>query len=327
MKDLTIKEAVLKTLEDNKKAMTYMEVFEYIKTNRLYEWVTGKTPSDTVSSTLGNFIRKNDSRVKRIKSNRVFVYYLSKYEQEISFENIDDIKEEQGTNNKSNRTYHERDLHKLLASFLKNQNIFTKTILHEQSNRSEGHQKWIHPDMVGVKLVKLKNEKSNALREIISKKDAFQIYSYEIKKSINSDYELKQYFFQAVSNSSWSNYGYLVALEINDNLNEELERLNKSFGIGIIELSANVFESKILFPARYRELDFQTIDKLCNSNEGFETFVHKNECLLSAEDKFYDATLTDFNAFCDDYFGENDDDEIKKYCEKRHIPYDYDDQE
>ena len=34
-----------------------------------------------------------------------------------------------------------------------------------------------------------------------------------------------------------------------DNLLEEMSRLNQSFGIGIIELNANPFQSKILFPA------------------------------------------------------------------------------
>ena len=45
----------------------------------------------------------------------------------------------------------------------------------------------------------------------------------------------------------------------------EMERLSQSFGIGIIELSANPYESKILFTANFKELDFKTIDKLLTS--------------------------------------------------------------
>lgn len=37
--------------------------------------------------------------------------------------------------------------------------------------------------------------------------------------------------------SSWANYGYLVALEISDSLKDEMQRLNQSFGISIIELT------------------------------------------------------------------------------------------
>lgn len=43
--------------------------------------------------------------------------------------------------------------------------------------------------------------------------------------------------FQAVSNSSWANEGYLVVLqEIDSEVLSELRRLNQSFGIGVIKL-------------------------------------------------------------------------------------------
>ncbi len=45
---------------------------------------------------------------------------------------------------------------------------------------------------------------------------------------------LKNIIFQAVSKSSWANYGYLVALGNSDNLQDEMQRLHESFGIGII---------------------------------------------------------------------------------------------
>jgi hypothetical protein len=66
-----------------------------------------------------------------------------------------------------------------------------------------------------------------------------------------------------LSNSSWANFGYLVAFEINDDLMEEMERLNRSFGIGIIRLSAYSDDTTVLFPARKNELDYYMVDKLC----------------------------------------------------------------
>lgn len=77
--------------------------------------------------------------------------------------------------------------------------------------------------------------------------DTFKLSSFEIKNEINSDSELKKAFLQAVSNSSWANYSYLVALEFNGGLTEEMERLNQSFDIGIVELNANPYKSRILF--------------------------------------------------------------------------------
>ena len=63
-------------------------------------------------------------------------------------------------------------------------------------------------------LLKLKNKSSNSLMKVINQSDAFNLISYELKREIKSDYELKKCFFQAVSNSSWANYGYLVAFDI-----------------------------------------------------------------------------------------------------------------
>ena len=70
-------------------------------------------------------------------------------------------------------------------------------------------------------------------------KESIHIYSYELKRKIESDYQLKQYYFQALSNSSWANYGYLVAFEINEDLDEEMARLNNAFGIGIIQMQVD----------------------------------------------------------------------------------------
>ncbi len=150
--------------------------------------------------------------------------------------------------------------------------------MHEESkNSKDDTQKWAHPDIVGVKFTKLTSDITSRLLKTLEKKDSCEIISYELKKDINSDYELKKSYFQAVSNSSWANKGYLVAIDINTNLYQEIERLNKAFGIGVIKLSANPFESQILFQSSYRDLDYQTIDKLCHINEKYKEFVEQIE--------------------------------------------------
>ncbi|BAX79060.1 HTH domain-containing protein [Labilibaculum antarcticum] len=316
---MTIKEAILKILEDNKQAFTYLEVLEKIDTENYINWTNAKTPSDTIGAQLGHFIRQNDTRVKRVKGKKGFKYYLSKYENEL---NLSEIIEKEGEGKKvpKSKTYQERDLHILLSSYLKNQNTYSKTIFHEKSSNSkDNHQKWIHPDMIGINFLNLQNKSSNALLKVINKADAFDLISYELKKEIKSDYELKQCFFQAVSNSSWANYGYLVAIEISKNLLDEMERLNQSFGIGVIELNANPFESKVLFTSKYRELDFKTIDKLCEINTDFTKFIEKTEMLLTAEERYVKGTRMEFENFCDEYF--KTDSEIEKYCQEKNIPF------
>ena len=54
------------------------------------------------------------------------------------------------------KTYDERDLHKLLSSYLKNTGIYSKTIFHEQSTfGKDNNQTWTHPDIVGIRFLNL----------------------------------------------------------------------------------------------------------------------------------------------------------------------------
>jgi hypothetical protein len=315
---MTIKEAILKVLEEQKSALTYMEVHDKINEKNYIDWSNAKTPSDTVGAQLGHFIRQNDTRVKRVKGKKGFEYYLSKFENELNLSEIIEKETETKTVLKS-KVYQERDLHRLLSSYLKSQNTYSKTIFHEKSlNSKDDHQKWIHPDMIGINFLNLKNKSSNSLMKVINKSDAFNLISYELKREIKSDYELKKCFFQAVSNSSWANYGYLVAFDISKNLMDEMERLSQSFGIGIIELSANPYESKILFSSNFRELDFNTIDKLCEINKDFEKFINQTETMLIAPDKYLKGTRKEFEEFCDTFFAT--DSESEKYCKEKNIP-------
>lgn len=317
---MTIKDAILKVLEDNMGTYTYLQVLDLIDEHNYVDWTNAKTPSDTIGAQLGHFIRQNDSRVKRLKGKKGFEYYLSKYEDELNLSEI--IIKDTSTKKGASKKYQERDLHKLLSSYLKSQNIFSKTIFHEKSaNSKDDHQKWIHPDMIGINFLNLKNKSSNSLLKVINKADAFNLISYEVKREIKSDYELKKCFFQAVSNSSWSNYGYLVAFDITitKNLMDEMERLNQSFGLGIIELNANPYESKVLFQPKLKELDFKTMDKLCEINPEFEKFIAQTETMLTAPDKYIKGTKKEFEGFCDEYF--MTDSEIEKYCKEKNIPF------
>ena len=315
---MTIKEAILQSLEDLKGISNYMEVYDHIIENNYYDFKDAKTPASTISALLGDFIRLGDSRVKRIKGKGgTFSYYLTKYEKEIDIDDIV-ISSTETKTIKKEKTYQERDLHLLLSSYLNNQNLYSKTIFHEKSTGNDNHQKWIHPDMVGIDFLSLQSKSTQTLLKVINKSDTFKISSYEIKKEINTDYELKKTFFQAVSNSSWANYGYLVAFEISDSLNEEMERLSQSFGIGVIELKANLFESKILFPSKYKELDFKTIDKLCKINKDFDGFIEQIEKLLTASERYIKSTKRELVDFCDKFL--TNDTEIEKYCQEKNIP-------
>jgi len=317
---MTLKEAVIKSLEDINDITNYLVVLNHINENNYYDFGNAKTPGSTISAVLGSFIRDGDTRVKRIKqAGGNYSYYLTKNEQNIGIEILSGETETiTAKQTKINKSYEERDLHKLLSSYLKNTDTYSKTIFHEQSNGKDNNQIWTHPDMVGIKFLNLQTKASQNFLKSINRVDTFKLSSYELKREINSDSELKKAFFQAVSNSSWANYGYLVAFEFSDTLNEEMARLNQSFGIGIIELDANPYKSKILYPASFRELDFKTIDKLCKMNKEFEKFIEQTEKLMTASEKYSSGAEKELNEFCDKYFA--NDTEVEQYCIEKYIP-------
>jgi hypothetical protein len=320
---MTIKEAVLKSLEDINRPTYYLDIYNHIVENKYYDFTTAKTPAATISGTLSGFIINGDTRVKRIKQESGnYSYYLTKNEQNIGvdvFEAVTATTTATIQQKHKTKTYDERDLHKLLSSYLKNTGIYSKTIFHEQSTYGkDSNQIWTHPDMVGIRFLSLQTKASQNLIKTINRVDTFKLSSYELKKEINNDSELKKAFFQAVSNSSWANFAYLVAFEFSDSLTEEMERLNQSFGVGIIELNANPYRSKILFQAKYRDLDFKTIDKLCKINKEFEKFIEQTEKLMTAEEKYYKSTEKELEELCDFYFA--NDTEIEQYCIEKHIP-------
>ena len=216
-------------------------------------------------------------------------------------------------------SYKERDLHRLLSNYLSSQrNIFSKTIFHETSKKSDQNQKWIHPDMVGVSFSEFQDKATVALMKAADIKQYVDLYSFELKCSIHNDHELKEAFFQALSNSNWANFGYLVAFEINDDLMEEMERLNRAFGIGIIRLSPYETDTKIVFPARKNEVDYFTIDKLCRINPDFKRFMERTARVLNAQSEMLEDVKGGLIGFCDKGFSSEE--ELMQYCSEKNIP-------
>ena len=215
-------------------------------------------------------------------------------------------------------SYKERSLHRLLANNLQKRSILSKTIFHESSNRIDQAPKWVHPDMVGVEFNEFQESATRSLLKATETKEYVNLYSYELKRTIDNDHQLKEYFFQALSNSSWANYGYLVAFEINEDIMEEMERLNRSFGIGIIKLSPYQDDTTILVPARKNELDYYTIDKLCRINQDFKDFITKTIKVITAQTDILEDVKGGLQRFCDKGFAS--DDEIIPYCNENHIP-------
>ncbi len=178
-----------------------------------------------------------------------------------------------------NKIAHERDLHPFLTYMaIHNENLkcYTKTIFHEESSKSpKGMDRWLYPDMVGVRF--LHAELSNENLIAFSKKfDTLpvKLMSFELKKEI-SVHNCRECYFQAISNSS--NEGYLVGRHIdtqNSKLMDLLKRLHASFGIGVIDLRTDEDKSAILLNAKYKEkIDYTVASELSTKNEKFSGFL------------------------------------------------------
>ncbi|EMG85941.1 COG2958 family protein [Helicobacter pylori] len=181
----------------------------------------------------------------------------------------------------SAKIVHERDLHPFLTYMaIHNENLkcYTKTIFHEESVKSpKGMDRWLYPDMVGVRF--LHAELSNENLIAFSKKfDTLpvKLVSFELKKEISVN-NCRECYFQAISNSSWANEGYLVGCHIDTNnpqLMDLLKRLHASFGIGVIDLRADEDKSAILLNAKYKEkIDYTVALELSEKNPKFSGFL------------------------------------------------------
>ncbi|MDQ4141110.1 MAG: hypothetical protein M3142_11370, partial [Bacteroidota bacterium] len=173
--------------------------------------------------------------------------------------------------------YLEKELHSFLTYyafyFLR---CYTKTINHSKSGKKEFGE-WVHPDLVGCyfPIDEWKNdvlELSSAIGNI-----SIRILSFELKRELSFS-NLRESFFQTVSNSSWANEGYLVAASISkdEDFISELTRLSSAFGIGVIHLNIEDPNStEILLPAKFKEnLDWETINKLA-MNKDFGEFLRR----------------------------------------------------
>ncbi|UOS26658.1 COG2958 family protein [Helicobacter pylori] len=175
----------------------------------------------------------------------------------------------------------ERKLHPFLtymACHNENLKCYTKTIFHEGSLKSpKGIDRWLYPDMVGVRF--LHAELSNENLIAFSKKfDTLpvKLVSFELKKEISVN-NCRECYFQAISNSSWANEGYLVGHHIathDPKLMDLLKRLHASFGIGVIDLRTDEDKSAILLNAKYKEkIDYTVALELSEKNEEFSGFL------------------------------------------------------
>ncbi len=171
----------------------------------------------------------------------------------------------------------EHRLYPYLTEYLKSEhNLYVKRIDEKRSTNNRGPKgnEWLYPDIVALE--DLSQEWSQHVTQCAKQygdKKA-KLWSFEVKRLINSS-NVRSAFFQAVSNSSWANFGYLVAAELEEKARKELQMLASLHGIGFILLDIEApSESQIIIPAKERtDLDWTSINRITNANKDFSDYI------------------------------------------------------
>ncbi|MGQ2897248.1 HrgA like protein [Helicobacter pylori] len=275
-RDIEIIQSVLEITGPIKVTLVYdkaKELFEKGEIESMFD-CGGETPHQSVSSYIYTALNKGEELpFKKVQEKPTLIALKGAAKEPVlSAEKI---------SVPSVKIAHERDLHPFLtymAYYNENLKCYTKTIFHEESVKSpKGMDRWLYPDMVGVRF--LHAEWSNENLITFSKKFdtlPIKLVSFELKKEI-SVHNCRECYFQAISNSSWANEGYLVGRHIdthNPQLMDLLKRLHASFGIGVIDLRTNEDKSTILLNAKYKEkIDYTVASELSAKNEKFSGFL------------------------------------------------------
>lgn len=300
---MTFLELAQEVLEKAEQPLGYKEIWEAAKEKGLDKKLEslGKTPWQSLGAQLYVNIRDKADSVFMPVSRQPKQFWLKARAKELDNIKIDKPKIQHTAEQK--RAFNERDLHPLFVKFLKEGEEFdayAKTIYHELSSKSQkGKDKWNFPDIVAVHFPFNDHDYNETLTLAKhTNQNEVEIYSFELKVSLDWS-NLKESYFQAVSNSSFANEGYLVVFEeIDEEILKEIERLNKNFGIGLIQLELDKIE--VILPSNQRGLDFETIDMLIGKNPDFKKFIENVIKDFETNDKERIATKNYDNILSDE---------------------------
>lgn len=174
----------------------------------------------------------------------------------------------------------EHDLYPLLADYLGSQlSVVTMRLDEKRSSgkKGAGASHWLHPDVVGIQDISREWTVNTKKLADFYRPDLLKLWSVEVKIALTLG-NVRSAFFQAVSNSSWANFGWLAAAEIDESARSEVAVLSNAHGIGLLRIDVDdPSNGEILIPAKERNLDWLSINRLADENEDFRTFLRNLE--------------------------------------------------
>ncbi len=196
---------------------------------------------------------------------------------------FDNEAELESTNSDAEENFLEKDLYPIIINklYLRSDQIFSMRIDEKKSKNSKGFKgnKWLHPDIVGAQ--DLSSAWMPLVKSAANDVVPLRLWSFEVKKSILMS-NVRESFFQAVSNSSWANFGYLVAREIDEPALDELRILCPAHGIGLMLLSNHDSDSNdlnmanleiVISAVENKSVDWNIVNRIASENDDFADYV------------------------------------------------------
>ena len=277
MPQMTFMELIRKVLEEEQRPLSPVEIWQIAQAKGYDKSLAshGKTPWDTISAQLYVDVRDNPHSLFAKVSSRPAKFVLRSL---LESQGLKALEAAARTVTPTVTPYTEGDLHPFLVYYAFHRlRAYLKTIRHQRSGKKD-YAEWVHPDMVGCAFPF--DDWNPTVVEVsqLLGNTAVKLYSFELKRELNFS-NLREAFFQTVSNSSWAHEGYLAAAAIanESDFRSELERLSTSFGIGVIHIDVEDPDAtEVILPARYKEtVDWDTINKLTQLNPDFEAFLKR----------------------------------------------------
>ena len=298
----TGKQLSKKVLEANGFPMTGEEIWKYKLEHGLDTSVGGKTPWRTLQAQIYMDIKeKGENSDFYQDSKRPVRFFLSKRSNKVPSAEGEPQEKKIIKNhpNKINRI--EIKMHPFLVYFLSTDSHFRCHSLTINASKApkgnQGANIWRYPDIVGVHYP-FDDDYDPEVRSLFARleQNLIKLFSFELKFELNVG-NLRESFFQAISNSTWANEGYLVASTIPDDVRDELRSLSRSFGIGVIHLDMeNPAQSEIIFPSGYKEyIDGDAVNILSDNTDfkRFITQVNKDSVYGGVHKDEYDKVLSE----------------------------------
>lgn len=297
MADLTLPDIVVSFLKERAESrFPAFEIAKWIFENHP-EWCEEKKRKSEVIGNDDELIRQiraeigsqrlriqKRHRQLKVTEGRPRLYYWTEKTEEAEIMEGENAATSQSIEGKS---FLESDLYPMLSTYLRSEGVYSMRIDDRTSSNRRGPKgnQWLYPDLVGMEdlISEWESEVKDVVKEYFDRRA--KLWSFEVKPTLNRS-NVRKAFFQAVSNSSWANFGYLAAAEIANDAMSELRMLCSLHGIGLIRIEIdNPPESQILIPSRERtEVDWVTCNRIAGENRDFVEFLTRVRNFLRTDD-------------------------------------------